>query len=605
MAFSYVTITGSYPGKTGTVTVTPVTEMTNSGQQISSREVYPIRNGSVLFRLAATDDPGTDPAGAEYVVSIQVAGQAPVQFSTIIPSALAGGNLDLSQLPYGYTPPPPTVAPALAPSNNLSDLTNPSAARTNLGLGSAATQPSSAFDPAGLAATDSAAATAAAEAQSLLRSNNLSDLASATVARANLGLGSAATQATSAFDPAGAAAAVLPLTGTAGAPTSGTWTAGQLAKDSAGRVWACAVSGTPGTWVLSGAFVGSGADPNLHYWQAAAAYRRTSTARIVVIGDSIVEGNGAAGYSGRWVDFLGDILRSQWPTGDNVGHQAGYIPVVRDGTVPSPWTVTGTPVENNNFGLGSYAYQMSAGQVLSVALTGTSVDIYYTTGGSTGQWAYQVDSGAVTSVTNYQSGSLLSQKVRVTLGGGVHTLKINGPASGTSFISGIEVFNGNESQGFSILGAGHSGYTSAGFPNGNWTLDYVSAAPNLTIIALGANDPGNGISAATTQANLTTLGQLCLSRVPAQSLLFVANYVRSDYGIPAVWSTYVAAIRAAAAACGAACIDMSARMPVVGSSEATALNIYADTVHPNARGHALYADHVARSLISSFDRVAA
>lgn len=41
----------------------------------------------------------------------------------------------------------------------------------------------------------------------LLKSNNLSDIVSATAARSNLGLGSAATQASSAFDAAGAATA--------------------------------------------------------------------------------------------------------------------------------------------------------------------------------------------------------------------------------------------------------------------------------------------------------------------------------------------------------------------------------------------------------------
>lgn len=67
---------------------------------------------------------------------------------------------------------------ALVAANNLSDLANASTARTNLGLGSAAVLASSAV-----------AQTA----------NNLSDLNSASTARTNLGLGTAATQSTGTF----------------------------------------------------------------------------------------------------------------------------------------------------------------------------------------------------------------------------------------------------------------------------------------------------------------------------------------------------------------------------------------------------------------------
>lgn len=69
-------------------------------------------------------------------------------------------------------------ANVLQAANNLSDVASVSASRTNLGLGSAATEPSSAF---------------------LQAANNLSDLGNAGTARTNLGLGSAATQASSAF----------------------------------------------------------------------------------------------------------------------------------------------------------------------------------------------------------------------------------------------------------------------------------------------------------------------------------------------------------------------------------------------------------------------
>lgn len=80
-----------------------------------------------------------------------------------------------------------TLSSAALKANNLSDLTDASAARTNLGLGNAATK-NTGTTTGTVAAGDDSRITGAAQ-----KSANLSDLANASTARTNLGLGGAAT----------------------------------------------------------------------------------------------------------------------------------------------------------------------------------------------------------------------------------------------------------------------------------------------------------------------------------------------------------------------------------------------------------------------------
>jgi hypothetical protein len=180
-------------------------------------------------------------------------------------------------------------------ANNLSDLASASTARTNLGLGTAATKTASDNTKTNVASVSGAttighiatfADTAGtvqdggATSQFLVAANNLSDVASASTSRTNLGLGTAATHAATDFllaannlsDVASAStsrtnlglgtAAVKAASGAGGtvASVTGSFTAGHIATfaDTAGTIQDGGAPGSGTVTSVSGAGIATG-----------------------------------------------------------------------------------------------------------------------------------------------------------------------------------------------------------------------------------------------------------------------------------------------------------------------------------------------------------
>lgn len=294
------------------------------------------------------------------------------------------------------------ISAFLAASNNLSDLGDAAAARTNLGLGTAATSAASSF----LAAT-----------------NNFSDLASASTARTNLGLGSLATTtpgigvSTALGVDVGSAGAFIVNGGDAGAPSALDLSNATGTPSSAGVLYPItAVSGglsISGT-TLSNTVSSDDCTSGTCSGQSAGVIPSTDAGKTIVLGAHAYT-LAQAGTAGFTTGF-GFCAVNDSTAGDatitattSVFHGGGETTVLTLNAGDSGCISTDT--DNTNY-LAGVAHFLGDGPVVSPAALSGSVNNYNPTSLSTAR-TLRIDGGAADRNITGIAGGFNGRRLRI------------------------------------------------------------------------------------------------------------------------------------------------------------------------------------------------
>lgn len=353
----------------------------------------------------------------------------------------------------------------------------------------------------------------------------------------------------------------------------------------------------------------------LRVFYAALADRRSNPCNIVVMGDSMTEGQGATVWGSRWVDRFRDQMRQKFPVTGVTGG-VGYISTTNGLTGGSssifPVAHSGTVTTNSQSGPKKRSRAFSAsGHITTWTVTGTAVDLVYWQGTGTGTVKWSVDGGATTNQSTVGGSSASGTTFRISLGtAGVHTVTVEW-VSGTSYIEGLIVYNGDETTGVRVHEAGRSGFSAYQWDQVNheaassaWARAVGQLNPHLLIIALGINDwaqsTANG-GAAGTAADYKTYLKSLIADVrsnttidPSIMLLSYAAPNASPFDTAYSFAQYADVCEQIAAEDAEVCtLDLGLRLPKVLGD---ALSLYSDTTHFTNKGHALAADLVMQVL---------
>lgn len=335
----------------------------------------------------------------------------------------------------------------------------------------------------------------------------------------------------------------------------------------------------------------------LQGWYARLAQRDTARADVVILGDSLTNGQGATQIGRRYTTRTATRLRQR--LGLTAGG-VGYISASNTGESTFTWPAAaagGTaPSQNTDYGVNRYiTFLGSSGQAITFTVTGDSVDIM--SYNNAGVFSYSVDGGAATNIPGTSGVEVVTH---VSLGSaGSHTVTLAW-VSGSVFIDGLVVYNGDYTAGVHVHAGGHYGWSTVEWTGGGtgstqWPGAIAALTPDLIGIELGLNDITYPTTSADFQTNLANLIGYIRAGItdPDPPIVLIAMPARQSTA--ATWPAYVDAMYAVAAADSKVLVcDLGQRVP---GYDADAWSLYYDGVHPNDAGHALIADALTEFLL--------
>jgi lysophospholipase L1-like esterase len=343
----------------------------------------------------------------------------------------------------------------------------------------------------------------------------------------------------------------------------------------------------------------------LRSWRVALGKRANTPVDILVLGDSLIEGQGASAAANRFHDRLLARLRTEYQPAGVTGGE-GYVPAAYIATgVTDRWTFTGTTAVREDLGgLGERTVTLAVSATASLTFTGTALKVMYAKGPTAGTFSWAIDGGAATNVIANNATISGGNVVDITgLSDASHTVVVTG-LSNTTYLEGAMVLRGDSTSGMRIWGAGHSGWQSDDHANVGVVsaMDSVAAVqPDLVLVHLGLNDYGSQSQTRIAPAAMATNFDTIAANIRAvctiaPSFVWLIPYERTVVPtVLATWEEYRQAYKDFAANDGQiGLVDIGAAIgSFAGSTDPYGIDA-GDFVHPNDAGHQVMADAVFR-----------